>query len=715
MRLLTKNILSVTRVFFTAAQLIVLMFFILTANLQAQDGEIYILTADALQDGKTAADLTKAGWKYQAGDDAAWANPQFDDSAWDKLEETTIKPDALPKSGWNGRAWFRLRFKIDEAVKDKDFALIVWQWGASEIYLDGKLLAEFGGIRETDEFEFNPNRLPVPFRFDSAGEHVLAVRYSASVFADMSRGKARWLTSGGVYPTFTSAIRSTDDIAETILSYANSSSMRIGFLFVGIMLALALLHFLLYLFYRVERANLFYSIYVFSFAVSVLCGNLRFSGHQGAMPSTILRLISFAALAATFVALIAFLRVAFGQNLGRVFWVLSGIWAIMIFISWIYIGNTGIFKRLPNILIFLSFLYSIFLVAKALREKQRDAWILLTGVQIYAIGMFSTLVNQYSLLDLPFWAFLLGEFSLILGVPVAVSVFLARNFAQINRHLAAQLEQVEHLSQQKIEQERQSAELRVENERRAKELEEARQLQLSMLPKKLPSISNIEIAAYMKPATEVGGDYYDFHVGTDGTLTVAVGDATGHGLKAGTMVTAAKSLFNNLASEPDISSIFRQSSAALKKMNLRGMFMAMTMLKLKNDKVSLICAGMPSVLIYRSEAKKIEEISIRASPLGGISNFVYQQINLKISADDIVVLMSDGFPEMFNEQDEIFGYDKAEIVLLENTHLPAQEIINRFVEAAEQWAGGRPQDDDVTFVVLKIKSGGGAVENGNNH
>ena len=67
----------------------------------------------------------------------------------------------------------------------------------------------------------------------------------------------------------------------------------------------------------------------------------------------------------------------------------------------------------------------------------------------------------------------------------------------------------------------------------------------------------------MKPATEVGGDYYDFHVGEDGTLTVAVGDATGHGLKAGTMVTATKSLFNNLAARTEyrehFQTIFRRS------------------------------------------------------------------------------------------------------------------------------------------------------------
>ena len=120
------------------------------------------------------------------------------------------------------------------------------------------------------------------------------------------------------------------------------------------------------------------------------------------------------------------------------------------------------------------------------------------------------------------------------------------------------------LVEQMIEEGRRRQEIEAENERRAKELEEARNLQLSMLPKQVPQLPGLDIAAYMKPATEVGGDYYDFYVGEDGTLTAAVGDATGHGLRAGTMVTAMKSLFNTHAQERDITHIFKQSSGALK-------------------------------------------------------------------------------------------------------------------------------------------------------
>lgn len=78
---------------------------------------------------------------------------------------------------------------------------------------------------------------------------------------------------------------------------------------------------------------------------------------------------------------------------------------------------------------------------------------------------------------------------------------------------------VQELSDKQIEQERQNAELklmaqleRAENERKTKELDQARKLQLSMLPKEIPTLPNLDIAVYMKTATEVGGDYYDFHL-----------------------------------------------------------------------------------------------------------------------------------------------------------------------------------------------------------
>src|SRR5262249_20423208 len=156
------------------------------------------------------------------------------------------------------------------------------------------------------------------------------------------------------------------------------------------------------------------------------------------------------------------------------------------------------------------------------------------------------------------------------------------------------------------------------------------------------------IAAYMKPATEVGGDYYDFHLGEDGTLTVAIGDATGHGLKAGTMVAAVKGLFVALAHHPGVPHTLKRLRQTLKQMNLRGVFVALTIAKVRRNRLVISMAGMPPVWIYRAASGEVEEISLRAVPLGGMMNYQYKQRELAIAPGDVIVLMSDGLPERFN-------------------------------------------------------------------
>jgi serine phosphatase RsbU (regulator of sigma subunit) len=259
------------------------------------------------------------------------------------------------------------------------------------------------------------------------------------------------------------------------------------------------------------------------------------------------------------------------------------------------------------------------------------------------------------------------------------------------------------LVERMIEEARRREEIEAENEARAKELEGARQLQLSMLPKKIPQLPNLEIAAFMKTATEVGGDYYDFHLNGNGALTIAVGDATGHGLKAGTVVTAIKSLFRTFAPDTELVPILRQSSRVLKEMNLRSLFMAMTVVRIEGYRLKISAAGMPPVLIYRALTGEVEEIFIKALPLGSVLNYPWRQEELTLDPNDVIVMMSDGFPERFNAHQEMLGYAKAHEVLLAAAQLPSQAIIEQFVQVGEQWAAGHAQNDDVTFVVLKVK------------
>lgn len=245
--------------------------------------------------------------------------------------------------------------------------------------------------------------------------------------------------------------------------------------------------------------------------------------------------------------------------------------------------------------------------------------------------------------------------------------------------------------------------LQIENDRKTKELEEARNLQLSMLPKVLPQLPNLDIAVYMKTATEVGGDYYDFVVDLDGTLTVAIGDATGHGMKAGTIVSMTKALFASGGSNLDMKTYFNQSSDALKGIELGRLMMAFMMIKIKSNKIEIANAGMPPLYIYRKQSKVIEEILIKGMPLGAIKDFPYEIRETEISSGDAILLLSDGLPELQNEMNEHYGYGRVKEAFEKTAEKESEEIINYFKNESSKWVNGKDPDDDVTFVVIKVK------------
>ncbi len=247
--------------------------------------------------------------------------------------------------------------------------------------------------------------------------------------------------------------------------------------------------------------------------------------------------------------------------------------------------------------------------------------------------------------------------------------------------------------------------LQAENDRKTHELETARTLQLSMLPVRLPDHPRVEIAAFMQTATEVGGDYYDFKVADDGSLTIVIGDATGHGAQAGTMVTATKSLFNILADSADLLEIVQQSTVAIKRMNMPNLYMAAAFLRLRGTTLELVGAGMPPALIYRAAGDTIEAVELKGMPLGSAIDFPYTQNQVKLGAGDTVLLMSDGLPELFGQNGEMLGYERMPQLLAEVGKDKPDKIIGHFKQTAARWLNGAEQKDDMTFVVFKVKDG----------
>ena len=252
--------------------------------------------------------------------------------------------------------------------------------------------------------------------------------------------------------------------------------------------------------------------------------------------------------------------------------------------------------------------------------------------------------------------------------------------------------------------EAQARAVEAESARKTHELEGARNLQLSMLPKNLPDMPNLDIAVHMQTATEVGGDYYDFYKDGKDSLTIVVGDATGHGLKAGTMVSVIKSLFISNAADTNAKIFFEKCTQTIKQLHLGNLYMALSFVKIENDELIASCAGMPPIYIYRSETKSVEPIVLKGMPLGAFDNFEYKDTKVKLNHGDTILLFSDGFAELFNDKKEMYDYARVKSTFERIGHNDAQQIIDDLVKEVDKWRNGNSPNDDVTFVILKINN-----------
>jgi serine phosphatase RsbU (regulator of sigma subunit) len=207
----------------------------------------------------------------------------------------------------------------------------------------------------------------------------------------------------------------------------------------------------------------------------------------------------------------------------------------------------------------------------------------------------------------------------------------------------------------------------------------------------------------MKTATEVGGDYYDFNVDQDGTLTVLVGDATGHGMMSGMMVSIMKSFFISNRTTLELKHFFENSNNSIKDMHLGRLMMASMGVQITSEKVIATNAGMPSLLYFRNKSKKAGEFVSNNLPLGGMKGIKYSLKEIKYEKGDTLLLMSDGLAELKNENDEQYGYERVKEEFMSVAQKSPNEIVEHLKSSATQWINGIEPDDDITFVVIKVK------------
>ncbi len=679
---------------------ILLFFFIvftLVYRVNATEIKPVRLYADSLKERSVTLSLP---WKYHPGDNPEWALLSFDDSDWDTIR-TELRYDDKSFEKWKGIGWFRREIIIDSALINKPVALIISHFGASEIYLNGELVHKFGRVSANSDSEevYLPRRIPVVLQFNTDTVYVLAIRYSNHKSIADKDWYNKWLSYAG----FKLTLR---DINDSFFSFIQSEGLAqaVNMGIAAIFLSLSVLYILLFFFYSMKRENLYYSLFTFFISITFASGMLgRFiNSNLGLFIG--LRLFSTLAIIWVFPAYLGFLYSIFYKKMPKQFWGFI-IFAVLLSTGMIFFNiSDDLMQGFYLGYMILTSLEGLRTIIVAIKQNREHSWVIGAGVIVFFIFIVTLFVigllgmgNINSLIGIIL--FFIG----ILSLPLSMSIYLARDIASTNKNLIKQLETVKELSKKELEQKLRAQKAEAENERKTKELEEARQLQLSMLPKELPELPNLDIAVYMKTATEVGGDYYDFHLGNDGTLTCVIGDATGHGLKAGTMVTATKSLFNTYASNDDIIKTLHDFSHAIKGMKMHLLSMCLSIVKIKDGKLKITAAGMPPALLYRTREKRVEELILKGMPLGTFDNFPYQLKETDFNSGDTLLLLSDGLPELFNENMEMFGYERVTEEFVRVAGKSPDEIIAHLKEAGSRWINGTDPGDDMTFVVIKVK------------
>ena len=243
---------------------------------------------------------------------------------------------------------------------------------------------------------------------------------------------------------------------------------------------------------------------------------------------------------------------------------------------------------------------------------------------------------------------------------------------------------------------------KLEDKRKNGELAEAKALQERLLPKTLPIIKNLDIAAYLRTSTEVGGDYYDFFEEPDGSLYAICGDATGHGTASGMLVSITKA---GLIGLPQLSpkDVLHELNRVVKKVDLGILRMSLNIALVKDNQITLSSAGMPPYFIYRAATNTTEEIQLSGVPLGSFNDVHFDQTNTSFNSGDILVIISDGLPEAPNLAGDLFDYQKVQNLISTYGNQTAQGVIDQLMMEADAWLSGNQNPDDITLVVIKHK------------
>lgn len=235
------------------------------------------------------------------------------------------------------------------------------------------------------------------------------------------------------------------------------------------------------------------------------------------------------------------------------------------------------------------------------------------------------------------------------------------------------------------------------------ELNVATHIQTSMLPSVFPERSEFDIYAVMKPAKEVGGDFYDFFLVDSDHLAFVIADVSGKGVPAALFMVIAKTLIKDRAEEgirPD--EVFFKVNRLLCEANEEGLFVTawLGVLEISTGKLEYVNAGHNPPLIALSGGK-YEYLRNRCGfVLAGLETTRYRLSSVTLSEGDSLFLYTDGVTEATDLKNELYGEDRLEDTLNRNRGKNPEELIASVKADVDAFVGDAPQFDDITMLSI---------------
>lgn len=241
-----------------------------------------------------------------------------------------------------------------------------------------------------------------------------------------------------------------------------------------------------------------------------------------------------------------------------------------------------------------------------------------------------------------------------------------------------------------------------EKQRLDEELVVANEIQSHLFPATIPRIEGYDLAAYNRPCTEIGGDYFDV-IATGDSYGIVIADVVGKGIGPAILMSNLQAMVRSLSNEAgNPAQLFKRINSELIGRIGDSRFITCCYLVLSPEQgtIHFSNAGHNPPLLYRQSGEN-ESLEASGIPLGIFAETAYDSFTVTINSGDVLLLYTDGVTECANPAGELFGESRLVRVLDRFSHADAQGIRDAVCSAMNDFRSGYPLSDDVTFVVVK--------------